>query len=73
MKELALVLAPDVDARTRGRLLGGLAKTGEGFELRPKVKSDEVSFAFRGLSPFVPDHGGNCVAFCVSGCAASAV
>lgn len=63
LKELALVLAPDVDARTRGRLLGALAKTGEGLEvleLRLEGKSDEVSSRlFRGPLPpsFVPDRG----------------
>ena len=47
LKDLTLVLAPDVDARTRGRLLGALAKTSEGLEvleLRLEGKSDEVSF-----------------------------
>ena len=47
LKELALVLAPDVDARTRGRLLGALAKTSEGLEvleLRLEGESDEVRF-----------------------------
>ncbi len=47
VKELALVLAPDVDTRTRGRLLGALAITGGGLEvleLRLEGKSDEVSF-----------------------------
>jgi hypothetical protein len=33
LKELVLVLAPDVDARTRGRLLGALANTGGGLEV----------------------------------------
>ena len=33
LKELVLVLAPDVDVRTRGRLLGALANTGAGLEL----------------------------------------
>jgi hypothetical protein len=45
LRELVLVLAPDVDARTRGRLLGALAKTAEGLEvleLRLEGKSDEV-------------------------------
>jgi hypothetical protein len=32
LKELVLVLAPDVDARTRGRSLGALAKSAEGME-----------------------------------------
>ena len=30
LKELAFVLAPEIDAWTRGRLLGALARTGEG-------------------------------------------
>jgi len=49
LKELVLVLAPDVDARTRGQSVGALAKTGEGLEvleLRLEGKSDEVSFHF---------------------------
>jgi len=33
VKVLGLVLAPDVDTRTRGRLLGALAKMGEGLEV----------------------------------------
>jgi hypothetical protein len=33
LKELALVLAPDVDVRTRGRLMGALANTGTGLEV----------------------------------------
>ena len=44
-KDLALVLALDVDARTRRQLLGVLAKTGEGLEvleLGLEEKSDEV-------------------------------
>jgi hypothetical protein len=63
LKELALVLAPDVDARTRGRLLGALAKTSEGLEvleLRLEGKSDEVSSSpIRGPSRLflVPDRG----------------
>jgi len=65
LKELALVLAPDVDARTRGRLLGALAKTGEGLEvleLHLEGKSDEVSSRLSWpLPPFVPDRGANCV------------
>ncbi|KAH9166175.1 hypothetical protein EDB89DRAFT_2005610 [Lactarius sanguifluus] len=32
LKELVLVLAPDVDVRTRGRLLGALGNTGAGLE-----------------------------------------
>ncbi|KAH9957577.1 hypothetical protein BC827DRAFT_1224360 [Russula dissimulans] len=46
LRELALVLAPDVDARTRGRLLGALAKTGaelEVLEVDLEGKSDEVT------------------------------
>ena len=49
-KELALVLALDVDARTRRRLLVGvLAETGEGLkvlELGLEGKSDEVCVHF---------------------------
>ncbi|KAH9010500.1 hypothetical protein EDB83DRAFT_2680812 [Lactarius deliciosus] len=33
LKELRLVLAPDVDVRTRGRLLGALGNTGAGLEV----------------------------------------
>ena len=33
VKVLSLVLAADVDRRTRGRLLGALAKMGEGLEV----------------------------------------
>lgn len=33
LKELVLVLAPDVDMRTRGRQLGTLANTGAGLEI----------------------------------------
>ncbi|KAH9981798.1 hypothetical protein BJV74DRAFT_65657 [Russula compacta] len=46
LKELVLVLAPDVDARTRGRLLGALAKTGaelEVLELHLEGTSNEVA------------------------------
>jgi hypothetical protein len=45
LRELVLVLAPDVDAWTRRRLLGALEKTAEGLEvleLRLEGKSDEV-------------------------------
>jgi hypothetical protein len=45
VKVLSLVLAADVDKRTRGRLLGALAKMGEGLEvleLQLKGTSDEV-------------------------------
>ena len=45
LKELALVLALEIDARTRGRLLGVLENTGEGLEvleLRLEGRSDEV-------------------------------
>ena len=50
LKELVLVLAPDVDARTRGRLLGALSNTGGGLEvleLRLEGTSDEVSCSSR--------------------------
>ncbi|KAH9012410.1 hypothetical protein EDB83DRAFT_2556922 [Lactarius deliciosus] len=46
LKELGLVLAPDVDVRTRGRLLGALGNTGAGLEvleLSLDGTSDEVS------------------------------
>ncbi|KAI0275831.1 hypothetical protein BGY98DRAFT_990083 [Russula aff. rugulosa BPL654] len=46
VKVLKLVLAADVDRRTRGRLLGALAKTGEGLEvleLQLEGTSDEVA------------------------------
>jgi len=46
VKTLSLVLAADVDRRTRGRLLGALAKTGEGLEvLEVQLEStcDEVA------------------------------
>ncbi|KAH9037210.1 hypothetical protein EDB85DRAFT_627354 [Lactarius pseudohatsudake] len=45
LKELGLVLAPDVDVRTRGRLLGALGNTGAGLEvleLSLDGTSDEV-------------------------------
>jgi hypothetical protein len=45
LRELVFVLAPDVDARTRGRLLGALGKTSGGLEmleLRLEGKYDEV-------------------------------
>lgn len=45
VKVLTLVLAPDVDTRTRGRLLGALAKMSEGLEileLQLEGTSDEV-------------------------------
>ena len=47
VKVLSLVLAADVDRRTRGRLLGALAKTGERLEvleLQLECTSDEVRF-----------------------------
>jgi hypothetical protein len=53
MKVLELVLAADVDTRTRGRLLGALAKMGEGLEeleLRLEGTSDEV----RSVLPPIP-------------------
>lgn len=45
VKVLVLVLASDVDTRTRGRLMGALAKMGEGLEeleLRLEGTYDEV-------------------------------
>ena len=56
LKELALVLAPGVDARTRTWLLGVLAKTGEApelLELGLEGKSDEVSIHFSLLCQIV--------------------
>jgi hypothetical protein len=78
LKELRLVLALDVHARTWRGLLGALSKNGERLdvlELRLEGKSDEVStlFTFRGLTSFVPDRSANCVTLCASSCAASAV
>jgi len=46
VKMLSLVLAADVDRRTRGRILGALAKMGEGLEeleLQLEGTSDEVT------------------------------
>jgi hypothetical protein len=69
---LTLVLAPDVDTRTRGRLLGALAKMGEGLEvleLQLEGTSDEVRIpSLHALWRLVVD-----VAVLSSGCAASAV
>jgi hypothetical protein len=45
LKELVLVLVPDLDVRTHGRLLGTLANTGAGLELQElglEGTSDEV-------------------------------
>ncbi len=39
---LVLMLAPDVDVRKRGRLLGALANTGVGLEVSLEGTSDEV-------------------------------
>ncbi len=61
LKELVFVLAPDVDARTRGRLLGALGKTSGGLEvleLRLEGKYDEVRARL-----FPPYRGTNRVAF----------
>lgn len=60
LKELVLVLAPDVDVRTRGRLLGALAKTGAGLELLElslEGTSDEVSLQalYKQVGALLPD------------------
>ena len=55
LKELILVLAPDVDVRTRGRLLGALANTGTGLEIlemRLEGNSDEVRGLPRSTRPW---------------------
>lgn len=59
LKELVLVLAPDVDVRSRGRLLGSLGswvKTGDGLEvpvleLRLEGKSNKGKFSLFVVSP----------------------
>jgi hypothetical protein len=54
VKMLGLILAPDVDTRTRGRLLGALAKTGDGLEvleLQLEGTSDEVCIQIPILPP----------------------
>jgi hypothetical protein len=53
VKVLRLVLAADVDRRTGGRLLGALAKTGEGLEvleLQLESTCDEVRFPARSVT-----------------------
>jgi hypothetical protein len=60
LKELVLLPAPDVDARTRGWLLGVLAKTASGLEvleLRLEGKSDKVRRGATLASFVVPDRG----------------
>ena len=55
LKELVLVLTPDVDVRTRGRLLGALANTGTGLEIlemRLEGNSDEVRGLPRSTRPW---------------------
>ena len=49
LKELALVLAPDIDVRTRGRLLGALASTVTGLEVL-EMSLEGTSDEVRGLS-----------------------
>jgi len=63
LKELTSVLAPYVDARMRGRLLGPLAKTGEGRGSSCVAKESLMRYV-RGFPSTVPDSGANCVAFC---------
>jgi hypothetical protein len=66
-KELVLVLAPDVDVRTRGRLLGALANAGTGlevFEISLEGTLDEVrdcpAPAPASLNPFLTDRNVFC-------------
>ena len=49
LKELALVLAPDVDVRTRGRLLDALANAVTGLEVL-EMSLEGTSDEVRGLS-----------------------
>ena len=56
LKELVLVLAPDVDARTRGRLLGALAKRGAELEVlelhcQTTLANGTVYYSFFFLAP----------------------
>ncbi|KAI9446891.1 hypothetical protein BJY52DRAFT_1370398, partial [Lactarius psammicola] len=60
LKELVLILVPDVDVRTRGRLLGALANTGAGLEvlkLSLEGTSDEVSLQalYKQVGSLLPD------------------
>jgi len=50
VKVLSLVLAPDVDRRTRGRLLGALAKMGESLEVL-ELQLDGMCDEVRSSSP----------------------
>ena len=52
LKEPVLVLAPDVDVRTRGRLLGVLANMGAGLELF-KLSLEGTSDEVRGYPPWL--------------------
>jgi len=70
LKELMSVLAPYVDAQMQGRLLGPLAKTGEGRGSSCVAKESLMRYIC-GFPSTVPDSGANCVAFATSGCAAS--
>ena len=57
LKELALVLAPNVDVRTRGRLLDALANTVTGLEVLEmslEGTSDEVRGSSRSRIIFDP-------------------
>ena len=53
LKELVLVLAPGVDVRTRGRLLGALANTGAGLEVL-ELNLEGISNEVRDCSPPPP-------------------
>lgn len=53
LKELVLVLAPGVDVRTRGRLLGALANTGAGLEIL-ELNLEGISNEVRDCSPPLP-------------------
>jgi hypothetical protein len=81
LRGLLLVLAPDVDARTCGRLLSALAKTSselEALDLRLEGKSDEVRRTSLLPSPFLfcfvfDDDRGRLSGGSVLGCSVSAV
>ena len=66
LKKLAFVRAPDVDARTRGRLLGALSEMGlEVLDMRLEGKSDKCKLSLSLVSLFVPKHGAKCDVLCV--------
>ncbi len=52
LKELVLVLAPDVDVCTRGQLLGVLANRGAGLELL-ELSLEGTSDEVRGYPPWL--------------------